>query len=202
MGDTVQPRLRSVNNFINTQKYCFVAEPNSFHSELPIQGDNWWLSWPLFKPKVLAVCMTEDEFKEKTKNASYNYIIDPAQKDSIQPVIPLWGGAPVEWVSAEKLSYTDVQKETIQDLSEQGMKFYIIPDREVWKKKIQGKAGISEQEAQAFLDEMAKKGEAINYNQSKASEKKEKSPLESRMEKRSQEGEMMLQPRRNDFLNG
>ncbi|MBQ7413760.1 MAG: hypothetical protein IJV07_05790 [Alphaproteobacteria bacterium] len=164
MGGGIQPKLRSVNNFINTQRYCFVAEPNSFHSGLPIQGNNWWLSWPLFKPKILAVSMTEDEFEEKTKNGSYNYIIDPKQKNIICPVIPLWGGKPVEWVSTERLNYTSVQKETLQDLSDQGMKFYIIPDKEVWKKKVQGKAGLTEKDAQAFLEEMCKNGEAVKYN--------------------------------------
>lgn len=169
MGKEIKTNLRSLNNFTSTQEYCFVAEPNSFHSGLPIQGDNWWASWPRFKPKVSAFAMSEDEFKKKTKNGSYNYMIDPKQNDSIRPNIPLWGGAPFEWVSTESLNYTDVQKETLQDLVKQGLKLYIIPDKEIWKKKIQGKTGVQEKEVQAFLDEMVKKGEAISYNQSKTS---------------------------------
>ena len=164
MGGKIKVNLRSLNNFTSTQKYCFVAEPNSFHSGLPIQGDNWWASWPRFNPKVSAFAMSEDEFKEKTKNGSYNYMIDPKQNDSIRPNIPLWGGAPFEWVSTESLNYTDVQKETLQDLMRQGMKLYIIPDREVWKKKIQGKITSTDKEALAFLEEMSKNGEAISYH--------------------------------------
>lgn len=167
MGDEIKTNLRSLNNFTSTQKYCFVAEPNSFHSGLPVQGDNWWTSWPIFKPKVAAFAMTEDEFKEKTKNGSYNYMIDPKQNDSIHPNIPLWGGPPFEWVSTESLNYTDVQKETLQDLVQQGIKLYIIPDKEVWKKKIQGKANLTDKEAFIFLENLRKDGDAIRYPCSK-----------------------------------
>ena len=169
MGKEIKANLRSVDNFTSTQEYCFVAEPNSFHSGLPIQrGNNGWAAWPRFKPKVLAFCVTEENFEKETKT-SYNYMIDSKQNDSIRPNIPLWGGAPFEWVSTESLNYTDVQKETLQDLVKQGLKLYIIPDKEIWKKKIQGKTGVQEKEVQAFLDEMVKKGEAISYNQSKTS---------------------------------
>lgn len=170
MGGEIKANLRSLNNFTSTQKYCFVAEPNSFHSELPIQGDNWWVSWPRFKPKVSAFRMTEDEFKEKTKNGSYNYMIDKAQNDSIHPNIPLWGGAPFEWVSTESLHYTDVQKETVQDLQKQGMKLYVIPDKEIWE-KTQGKMNCTEQEALVLLEQMRQKGEAIAYQENAGTQK-------------------------------
>ena len=115
-------------------------------------------------------------------------MIDPKQNDSIHPNIPLWGGAPFEWVSTESLNYTDVQKETLQDLMRQGMKLYIIPDREVWKKKIQGKITSSDKEAFAFLEEMSKNGEAISLSEGTQKEITSRH-LSSRLSEGQKEGE-------------
>ena len=164
MGKTIQARLRYVDSWINTQKYCFVAEPGVFHSGLPIQGENEFISWSKFRPKVLAFLMSEDEFKEKTKNGSYNYTIDMSQKDTIQPCIPMWGGPPFEWISTKDLKYTDVKKETLADLIDQGMQFYLVPQKEDWKTLLREKGSVSEKEAKKYLENLCKDGRASRFS--------------------------------------
>ena len=162
MGGAIQTRLRSVDTFITTQKYCFIAEPDSFHSGLPMQGNKEFRSWPRFSPKVMAFQMTADEFADKTQD-SYNYQIDMSQKDSIRPCIPLYGGAPSEWVSVKDLNYLpDVQKETLADLQEQGKKFYLISDKNDWK-LLEGAENLSEKEAESFMEQLCREGKATLF---------------------------------------
>lgn|GEM_PF-6567173 len=162
MGNTIQTRLRSVDSAITTQKYCFIAEPNSFHSGLPMQGDREFKSWPRFSPKVMAFQMSATEFADKIKD-SYNYKIDMSQKDAIQPCIPLWGGASSEWVSVKDLSYSpDVEKETLQDLQKQGMKFYLVPNKGDWDLLRQAE-NLSENEAEIFMQKLCKEGKATLF---------------------------------------
>lgn len=169
MGNTVQTRLRSVDSAITTQKYCFIAEPNSFHSGLPMQGDKEFKSWPRFSPKVMAFQMSATEFADKTKD-SYNYIIDMSQRDAIQPCIPLWGGAPSEWVSVKDLSYSpDVEKETLQDLQKQGMKFYLVPNKGDWDLLRQAE-NLSENEAEIFMQKLCQEGKAVLFDNKNANQ--------------------------------
>jgi len=162
MGDTVQTRLRSVDSAITTQKYCFIAEPDSFHSGLPMQGDKEFKSWPRFSPKVMAFQMSATEFADKTQD-SYNYQIDMSQRDAIQPCIPLWGGVPSEWVSVKDLSYSsEVEKETLQDLQKQGMKFYLVPDVKDWELLRQAE-NLSEKDAEIFMQKLCKDGKATLF---------------------------------------
>ena len=169
MGGVVQTRLRSVDTFITTQKYCFIAEPDSFHSGLPMQGNKEFRSWPRFSPKVMAFQMTADEFADKTQD-SYNYQIDMSQKDSIRPCIPLYGGAPSEWVSVKDLNYLpDVQKETLVDLQKQGKKFYLIPDKNDWKLS-EGAENLSEQDAEIFMQKLCQEGKAVLFDNKNANQ--------------------------------
>ena len=108
--------------------------------------------------------MSEDAFKEKTKNGSYNYTIDMAQKDFIQPCIPMWGGLPSEWVSTRDLKYTEVKRETLADLIDQGMLFYLIPKEEDWKTLLKEKGRASEKEAHKYLEDLCKKGKATRFS--------------------------------------
>ena len=159
----VHPYLRSVDNWLTTQKYCFVAEPGSFHSGLPIQGiDNTFIAWPRFKPKVLAFRMTQKEFFERSSD-SYNYEIDMSQKDLIHPVIPLWGDPPVEWVSVQDLKYNpEVKTERLQDLIKQGMQFYFVSGAEDWR-LLSCKENLSAEDAQKELEKMCKSGQAVRF---------------------------------------
>lgn len=169
MDNTVQTRLRSVDSAITTQKYCFIAEPNSFHSGLPMQGDKEFKSWPRFSPKVMAFQMSATEFADKTKD-SYNYKIDMSQRDAIQPCIPLWGGAPSEWVSVKNLSYSpDVEKETLQDLQKQGMKFYLVSDKKDWDLLRQAE-NLSENEAEIFMQKLCQEGKAVLFDNKNANQ--------------------------------
>jgi hypothetical protein len=164
MNGEIQTRLRSVDTFVTTQKYCFIAEPGSFHSGLPMQGNNEFKGWPRFSPKVMAFQMSADEFKEKTKD-SYNYKIEMSQKNSIRPCIPLWGGKPNEWVGINDLKYSpDVEKETLQDLQKQGMKFYLVPDKEDWK-LIEKVENLSEKGAELFMENLCKKSKAVLFKE-------------------------------------
>ena len=169
MGDTVQTRLRSVDSAITTQKYCFIAEPDSFHSGLPMQGDKEFKSWPRFSPKVMAFQMSAIEFANKTQD-SYNYQIDMSQRDAIQPCIPLWGGHPSEWVSVKDLSYSsEVEKETLQDLQKQGMKFYLVPNAKDWKLLRQAE-NLSEKDAEIFMQNLCKEGKAVLFDNKNANQ--------------------------------
>ena len=162
MGGNIQTRLRSSDTWINTQKYCFISEPNSFHSGLPMQGNTEFKSWPRFNPKIMAFQMSVAEFIDKTKD-SYNYQIDMSQRDAIQPCIPLWGGHPSEWVSVKDLSYSsEVEKETLQDLQKQGMKFYLVPDVKDWELLRQAE-NLSEKDAEIFMQNLCKEGKAILF---------------------------------------
>ena len=166
MGENIQPRLRSVDTFLTTQKYCFLGEPDAFHSGLPIQGENTAILWPRFKGNVYAFQMDVKEFKEKTRNGSYNYYIDTSsQKDSIFPVIPLWGGEPAEWVCVKDLKYNpkEVEKETLEDLIKAGKRFYLIPKAEDWK-LLEGSETLSQKKATELLKRLCKEGKAIHFS--------------------------------------
>lgn len=164
----IEARWRPVDNWVNVQNYCFMTTSKSFHSELPVQGENEFVAWPRFNPKVCAFFMSKQEFEEKTKNGSYNYEIDMSQKDSFRPVIPLWGGAPKEWVSVRNVNYKSAQKETLADLK--GMKFYLIEDENVWN-VVQGKGNLSPQQAEQEMKKLCEQGDAVLYVPSKTSEK-------------------------------
>lgn len=157
MGGAIQTRARTEDNFLNLQKYCFVAKPDTFHSGLPIQGKTVSLSWPRFAPKIIAFRLTPEEAKQSFKD-SYNYKIDMAQKDFIKPVIPLWGGEPQEWIAKKDLSYhPNVEKETVPDLIAQGKEFYLVPNKDDWYQLLAGRNNLSEQEAKAYLAELSKR---------------------------------------------
>ncbi|MBR3502535.1 MAG: hypothetical protein IKO06_06480, partial [Alphaproteobacteria bacterium] len=86
----------------------------------------------------------------------------------IQPCIPLWGGAPSEWVSVKNLSYsTDVEKETLQDLQKQGMKFYLVSDKKDWDLLRQAE-NLSENEAEIFMQKLCKEGKAVLFDNKNA----------------------------------
>ena len=157
LGKVIQARARTEDNFLNLQKYCFVAEPDTFHSGLPLQAKINSLSWPRFAPKTIAFQLTPEEAKQAFKD-SYNYKIDMNQRDSIKPVIPLWGGKPQEWIAKKDLSYhPNVEKETVQDLIAKGMELYLIPNKDDWNQLLAGKDNLSEQAATAYLAELAKR---------------------------------------------
>ncbi|MBQ4084467.1 MAG: hypothetical protein IJC30_02270 [Alphaproteobacteria bacterium] len=170
MNGTIKTHLRSVDTFIDTQKYCFIAEQNSFHPELPIQGDgNSFVIWPRFKPKVMAFQMTAEDFNAKTQEPAYVYKVDMSRQevvDSIRPCIPFWGGDPKEWVSVQNLTYKDeeVQTETVQDLTAQGKKIYLVPNPEDWK-LLEGTQNLSEEQAEKRMQEMCQLGKAVDIRQ-------------------------------------
>ena len=170
MNGTIKTHLRSVDTFIDTQEYCFIAERNSFHPELPIQGDgNRFVIWPRFKPHVMAFQMTAEDFNAKTQEPAYVYKVDMSRQevvDSIRPCIPFWGGDPKEWVSVQNLTYKDeeVQTETVQDLTAQGKKIYLVPNPEDWK-LLEGTENLSEEQAEKQMQTMCQLGKAIDIRQ-------------------------------------
>lgn len=191
MGGAVQAKLRPTDTWINTQKYCFIAEPDSFHSGLPMKGNKEFKSWPRFNPKVMAFQMSATEFADKTHD-SYNYQIDMSQKDTIRPCVPLWGGEPSEWVSVKDLNYLpDVQKETLQDLQKQGMKFYLIPNKEDWK-LLEGAENLSEKEAEAFMEQLCKEGKATLFPSKDEIEEYKKQITQAREETNKKQAELRV----------
>lgn len=157
-GDVIRNTARPTDDFLNLQKYGYVAKPDSFHSGLPIQDkDVSFCAWPRWSQNVCAFQMTSDMALDKFRD-SYNYKIDMAQKDAIRPVIPLWGGKPQEWVSIKPLTYDkNVEKETLHDLVKQGKEFYLVPDKADWNNLIAGHENLTEEEARKYMAKLAEK---------------------------------------------
>lgn len=159
----ITPHMRYVDTWIDTNEYCFVTDGGTFHSGLPIQKENMFISWPRFNPKAVAFEMSVADFEKKATN-SYNYTIHDTK--SFRPAIPLWGGPPHEWTSEKTLSYKqeEVEVETLNDLMKKGMKFYLIPDKNVWKNEMSQAEKLSPKEAIALLDGLCKEGKAVLYS--------------------------------------
>ena len=155
-GGCIRTKPRTDDQFLNLQKFCFVAPEGSFHSGLPMQEKEIdFMAWPRFSQKISAFQMTMNRALDKISD-SYNYRIDMSQKDDIYPVIPLWGGTPQEWIAKKNLSYLpNVEKETFKDLLKQGKQIYIIPDKEDWKNWIRDKEHLSDEEAGKYLSDLS-----------------------------------------------
>jgi len=151
-GGCIRIKPRTEDQFLNLQKFCFVAPEGSFHSGLPMQDRNIdFVAWQRFSQEVSAFHMTMDQAMDKIVD-SYNYRIDMQQKDTIHPIVPLWGGAPKEWIAKKNLTYSpEVEKETFKDLLNQGNQVFIVPNEEDWKNWMQGKEQLPPDEARRYL---------------------------------------------------
>ena len=149
---------RADDQFLNLQKFCFIGEPDAFHSGLPLQDKEInFYAWPKFRQTVVAFNMSSAQALEKITD-SYNYKIDMRQKKALYPVIPLWGDKPCEWISRTDLKYhKHPRRETFDDLLSLGKKIYIIPDRSFWKKRIQNQSDLTPKAAASYLDSLARK---------------------------------------------
>ena len=154
VGGKIDVFARSDDNFLNFQKFAFMGLPNTFHAGLPIHSAADFAEWPRFKSDTFVFQISADEAKKKIAD-SYNYYVGMRDRDTFRPCIPLWGGEPLEWVSVRPLKFTDVQKETLRDLTEQKKTIYIVPSPDDWKKYIEKTCGMSPKEARAYLAKLS-----------------------------------------------
>ena len=155
-GGKIDLFIRSDDHFLNFQKMAFIGVPNCFHAGLTLHTSADFALWPRFNPNVF-VFQTSLENAKKQICTSYNYRIDMRQKKAIRPCIPLWGGAPLEWVSVKPLSYTDVRTETLRDLIAQGKEIYLVPVEKDWKKYMEKTSAFSPEQAAQYMKDLADK---------------------------------------------
>lgn len=134
--DHIEPKPRADDQGVRLSKFAFVCEKGHFHPGTPVKnGGNRFRLYPRFNPQVMIFQVKRGRELESFSDA-FIYSIAQAENSKITPVIPMWGGPPMEYVSKEPLSFEGREKETLLDLIRKGKDIYIFTGNDDDRRKL------------------------------------------------------------------